>query len=90
MGHVQALYGGQRMLLTRAQVAEILGCSPRTVARLVERGELRQVHVGRLARFRPLDVDALVDRSLKDDECPPAEAVAVKTSAERGRRHEGS
>jgi excisionase family DNA binding protein len=53
-------YAAERRVLTREQVANVLAVSPRTVARLVERGELPVVHVGRLARFRPADVEALL------------------------------
>lgn len=31
-------------LLTTAEVAEILGCSPRTVARMADNGELEAAH----------------------------------------------
>lgn len=54
---------GER-LLTRAQVAERLGVSERTVDRLADRGELpRQRIVGtRLVRFSEADVRALLDQ----------------------------
>jgi excisionase family DNA binding protein len=54
-------------LLKREEVAEQLGVSPRTVARLVERGNLACVRLGRLARFRPLDVAALVAARLNTE-----------------------
>ena len=44
--------------LTTAEVAELLGCSARTVQRLRKAGRLRSVAVGRLRRFRPVDVAA--------------------------------
>ena len=61
LSHLAASYGTPAGLLTRDRVAELLGCSQRTVARLVERGELSTVRIGRLVRFRPVDVDALID-----------------------------
>lgn len=68
MSHVQEVYGEQRRLvLTSEQVAEMLEVSPRTVARLVKRGELPVLHIGRLPRFRPADVEAFLDRSMNDD-----------------------
>lgn len=54
-------YGADAALLTRGQVAGLLGCSPRTVVRLAERGELPSVHIGRLVRFRPADVETLIN-----------------------------
>jgi len=68
--HEQELYGAGRLLLTREQVARELGISPRTVARLVERGELTYVRIGRLARFRPADLAAFVERALIHDKDP--------------------
>lgn len=43
--------GGERQLLTIPRVAEILQCSERHIWRLVKRGELRSVLVGRLRRI---------------------------------------
>jgi len=79
--HGQEGYGAGRPLLTREQVAEELGVSPRTVARLVERGELACVRIGRLARFRPADLAAFVERALIDDEDPASRPGLVTTPA---------
>jgi excisionase family DNA binding protein len=84
LSHRQPSYGADGSLLTRAQVAERLGVSPRTVARLVACGQLPCVRIGRLARFRPVDVAALVERALANDE-RPASGPGVTTSAEQGR-----
>jgi excisionase family DNA binding protein len=47
-------------LMTRKQVAEILGLSGRTVARMEKAGKIRSVKVGvRLVRFRAEDIEAL-------------------------------
>lgn len=82
--HAPAGYGEDR-LLTREEVAARLGVSPRTVARLaLESGELPYVRIGRLARFRPEDVAALIELHLNDGR-PAARPGAVTTSAVRGR-----
>ena len=47
-------------LLTTAQVAELLAVSERTVKRLVGRGGLRCVRLGRSLRFDPADVSRFV------------------------------
>jgi len=80
--HEQELYDAGRLLLTREQVARELGVSPRTVARLVERGELTYVRIGRLARFRPADLAAFVERALVHDEDPAGVPGLVTTSAD--------
>lgn len=45
-------------LLDSRQAAAILRVHPRTVQRLVHRGEIHAVHVGRLWRFRPSALEA--------------------------------
>lgn len=48
-------------LLSRADVARRLNCSPDTVKRLARRGLLEERHVGpRLVRVTPESVDALL------------------------------
>jgi excisionase family DNA binding protein len=47
-------------LLTRPEACELLRVSPRTVATLIERGELPVVRIGRAVRFSLEDVEALV------------------------------
>lgn len=49
-------------LLTTGEAARLLRVHPRTVQRLVGRGELRAVHLGGAVRFDPHDVGALVER----------------------------
>ena len=63
-------------LLSRDQVAECLGASVSTVVRLEQRGELPRVKLGRLVRFRPGDVDALIEQSSENDTTPQASRVA--------------
>jgi excisionase family DNA binding protein len=48
-------------LLDSRQAAAILRVHPRTVQRLVHRGEIRAVHVGRLWRFRQSALEAWMD-----------------------------
>src|SRR5262245_47866543 len=49
-------------LLTTSETAELLHVHPRTIQRLVERGELCAVHLGAAVRFDPNDVAALTGR----------------------------
>ncbi len=86
MGRAETVWGTDRSLLTSEQVAHKLHVSPRTVARLVSRGELRVVKLGRAVRFRPDDVAELVEAHLDDD---PATTWALanfplKEPADRG------
>jgi excisionase family DNA binding protein len=50
----------EHRLLNVYEVARYLGVSTKTVYRLVSRGELKAVTVGRLWRFRPEDVERFV------------------------------
>jgi excisionase family DNA binding protein len=49
-------------LLRVRDVAERLSVSEPTVRRLVSSGELRRVRLGGSVRFRPQDVEALIER----------------------------
>jgi excisionase family DNA binding protein len=49
-------------LLTTSEAADLLHVHPRTVQRLVERGELSAVHLGAAVRFDPADVADLTTR----------------------------
>jgi excisionase family DNA binding protein len=49
-------------LLTTEEAAALLHVHPRTVQRLVERGDLSAVHLGGAVRFDPQDVQGLIDR----------------------------
>ena len=53
----------EHRLLNVYEVARYLGVSTRTVYRLVSRGELKGVMVGRLLRFRPQDIERFIDRT---------------------------
>jgi excisionase family DNA binding protein len=47
-------------LLTTAEAAKRLHVHPRTVQRLVERGQLAAVHLGGAVRYDPRDLDGLI------------------------------
>jgi excisionase family DNA binding protein len=49
-------------LLDSRQAAAILRVHPRTLQRLVHRGEIRAVHVGKLWRFRASAIEEWIDR----------------------------
>ena len=49
-------------LLSTDQVADYLGVSTRTVARLVQRGELPAFRVGRALRFKLADLEAYMEK----------------------------
>jgi len=48
-------------LLTTVEAAALLHVHPRTVQRLVDRGQLCAVHLGSAVRFDPRDVAGLID-----------------------------
>jgi excisionase family DNA binding protein len=78
-----------RPLLSRDQVAERLSASVSTVVRLERRGELPHVKLGRLVRFRPVDVEALIERAHAgtptSDESPARIPGSANDSAGQGR-----
>jgi excisionase family DNA binding protein len=47
--------------MTVNDVATLLGVSPKTVRRLIERGELRVVRIGRSVRLRKKDVLQIIE-----------------------------
>jgi excisionase family DNA binding protein len=51
-------------LLDSNQAAAILKVHPRTLQRLVHRGEIAAVHVGKLWRFKPSALTAWIDRDI--------------------------
>lgn len=51
-------------LLDSYQAAAILKVHPRTLQRLVHRGEIAAVHVGKLWRFKPSALTAWIDRDM--------------------------
>ena len=52
-------------MYTIEQVAEIFKVSPRTILRLIERGELTAFQVGRQWRFKPEWVEEWIQRQAK-------------------------
>jgi excisionase family DNA binding protein len=55
---------GVEPLLDSHAAAALLGVHPRTLQRMVLRGEIAAVHVGKLWRFRPSAIDQWIDRQL--------------------------
>lgn len=55
---------GVEPLLDSHSAAALLGVHPRTLQRMVLRGEIAGVHVGKLWRFRPSSIDQWIDRQL--------------------------
>jgi len=52
----------QEPLLDSRQAAAILKIHPRTLQRLVHRGEIGAVHVGKLWRFKPSAIEEWIDK----------------------------
>src|SRR5215216_4469004 len=69
-------------LLTTYEAADLLHVHPRTVQRLVERGELGAVRLGSAVRFDPLDLTALTERLKRS---APTRAVPPNAAVRRGR-----
>lgn len=59
---ISALAADSAALLTTNEAADLLHVHPRTVQRLVERGQLCVVHLGGAVRFDPRDVAGLIER----------------------------
>jgi excisionase family DNA binding protein len=61
-----------RLLITKAEAAEQLGVSIRTVERLITAGKLPLVHVEGAARLRVADLKTYVDSLVPSDAAQPA------------------
>jgi excisionase family DNA binding protein len=72
-------------LLTTNETAALLHVHPRTVQRLVERGQLEAIHLGTAVRFDPGDVAALTEREKQLAAAAPP-ALADRVRASRGAR----
>jgi excisionase family DNA binding protein len=72
-------------LLTTSETAALLHVHPRTVQRLVERGQLEAIHLGSAVRFDPGDVAALTEREKQPAAAAPT-ALADRVRASRGAR----
>ncbi len=66
-GTLQVVPVVRRLLITKAEAAEQLGVSVRTVARLIAAGRLPLVHVEGAARVRVADLEAYVDSLVPQD-----------------------
>jgi excisionase family DNA binding protein len=55
---------GVEPLLDSNKAAAMLGVHPRTLQRMVLRGEIGGVHVGKLWRFRASAIDAWIERKM--------------------------
>jgi excisionase family DNA binding protein len=67
-------------LLTTDEAAAVLHVHPRTVQRLVERGQLCAVHLGSAVRFDPKDVDVLIAEVKERRRSPAADTARVRRS----------
>jgi len=72
-------------LLTTAEAGDLLHVHPRTVQRLVERGDLSAVYVGAAVRFDPVDVRDLTVRLKRRGQAaqPSTETVRRGRAARR-------
>lgn len=68
-------------LLTVDGVCAALSVSRTTVYRLVNRGELLPVRIGGVVRFRPRDLEALVERHTPEKNEDPGRHAEVPASA---------
>ena len=66
----------QRLLVSKGEAAERLGISVRTVERLVATGQLPQVYIERLARFRVSDLEAYVNGLAEKATAESEDAIA--------------
>jgi excisionase family DNA binding protein len=71
-------------LLTTEEAAALLHVHPRTVQRLVERGDLSAVHLGGAVRFDPLDVQGLIEQ-VKRRAANPVRGDAVHPRSRKSR-----
>jgi excisionase family DNA binding protein len=91
MRHQESAYDSETTaLLSIDGVAERLNCSPRTVMRLADRGELSRVRIGKLVRFRPEQIEALIEQSSENDTTPQASRVASNSRPVETAGHESS
>jgi len=84
-GDVTGLVSDGPALLTTREAAEVLHVHPRTVQRLVERGELSVVRLGSAVRFDPFDLGGLIARLKRQRKRPEAQ-VADSVRARSGAR----
>jgi len=81
-----ALHGAPS-LLTLGDVCSALAVSRSTARRMVKRGDLQPIHIGGLTRFRPADLEALIERySPSNVERPAGELASDTATLEDGER----
>jgi excisionase family DNA binding protein len=61
-----------RLLVTKAEAAELLGVSVRTVERLIAHGQLPLLHIERASRLRLADIEAYVNSLAGEQTTTPA------------------
>lgn len=71
-------------LLTTREAADLLHVHPRTIQRLVERGQLAAVHVGTAIRFDRIDLIDLTARLKRRGADPPTARAEVTADRARG------
>lgn len=84
-GDVTDLVPDGPALLTTREAAQVLHVHPRTVQRLVERGELSAVRLGSAVRFDPFDLGGLITR-LKRRRTSAEAQIADSVRARSGAR----
>lgn len=67
-----------KALLTLEEAASILSLSPRTLSRLLRRGEIPTVRIGRLVRIRTADVHSWVERQEQTHDAPPPQLRSIR------------
>ena len=67
-----------KALLTLEEAASILSLSPRTLSRLLHRGEIPTVRIGRLVRVRTSDIHSWVERQENILEAPPPQLRSIR------------
>lgn len=67
-----------KALLTLEEAASILSLSPRTLSRLLRRGEIPTVRIGRLVRIRTADIHSWVERQENLHDQPPPQIRSIR------------
>jgi len=81
-----ALHGAPS-LLTLGDVCAALAVSRSTARRMVKRGDLQPIRIGGLTRFRPADLEALIERYAPSNvERPAGELASDTATLEDGER----
>lgn len=81
---VTGYVGDGAALLTTSEAAQLLHVHPRTVQRLVERGQLATIHLGSAVRFDPFELGGLVARlkhRRENSEAQVADSVRARSGA---------